>query len=84
MNNPFTTHPATVGETYLQHMGMAFGFSRRMFVASVACFIHGVFPFLCVRFGSKVIRGLNETMVKSRRKQPYIMPDGEDIGHWVI
>jgi len=33
----FTDHPASVNETYLQHMGMAFSFGSRMVIAGLAC-----------------------------------------------
>ena len=35
----FTDHPASVNETYLQHMGMAFGFGGRMLLGAwpVSC-----------------------------------------------
>src|SRR3546814_7556813 len=36
----FTDHPATVGETYWQHLGGAWGFSWRLMAASLACLIH--------------------------------------------
>lgn len=42
----FTDHPATVNETYVQHMGTAFGFGASMLVGSLACFVHGLFPWL--------------------------------------
>ena len=52
----FTDHPATVNETYLQHMGQAFGFAFRMQLGALACFVHGVFPWLCLTRGSDTIR----------------------------
>ena len=36
----FTHHPATVGESYTEHMGVAAGFGTRLFLASLACFVH--------------------------------------------
>ncbi len=62
----FTEHPKSVGETYFQHMRVSFGFGGRMFVASMGCFLHGIFPFLCVRTGSKAIVELNHNMVAHR------------------
>ena len=41
----FTDHPATVNETYFQHMGTAFGFGGSMLVgaSAVSCMVcfHG-------------------------------------------
>jgi hypothetical protein len=66
----FTDHPASVNETYFQHMGMAFGFGGRMLVAGLACVMHGLFPFLFVRTGSKTIAELHGRMVTHRTVQP--------------
>ena len=62
----FTDHPATVNETYLQHMAMAFGFGGRMLLGSLACFLHGLFPWLCLTRGSDTIRALHHRMVTHR------------------
>ncbi len=62
----FTDHPASVDETYLQHMGMAFGFGSRMLVGALACFVHGLFPWLCLTRGSDTIRSLHRRMVTHR------------------
>jgi hypothetical protein len=68
MKELFTRHPATVDETYTEHMGMAASFGARMFLASLACFVHAVFPFLFERTGSKAITELHQRMVTHRRK----------------
>lgn len=65
----FTRHPATVNESYWQHFRSALGFSMRLFVAAVACFLHAVFPFLLTRAGSDIIRSLHHRMVEARRRQ---------------
>ena len=62
----FTDHPASVNETYFQHMGMAMGFGGRMLVGALACFMHGLFPFLCLTRGSDTIRALHHRMVSHR------------------
>lgn len=64
----FTDHPSTVGETYWQHMGMAFSFAGTMIAAGFACLIHGVFPFLFVKTGSQTITGLHDRMVTNRSR----------------
>lgn len=66
----FIDHPASVNETYLQHMGMAFGFGGRMFAGALACFIHGLFPWLCLTKGSDTIRTLYHRMVSHRTVRP--------------
>jgi hypothetical protein len=65
----FTDHPATVNETYLQHMGSAFGFGSSMLVGAFACFVHGLFPWLCLTRGSDTIRVLHRRMVTHRVTQ---------------
>lgn len=57
--NPFTDHPRAAGETYLQHMGVAFGVGAKMFVGALACFIHGLLPFAFRTTGSQTIRTLH-------------------------
>ena len=65
----FPEHPASVGESYFQHMGMAFGFGGRMFIAGIACMLHGLFPFLFVCTGRKCIEDLHHRMVTHRDKR---------------
>ena len=62
----FTEHPAAVGETYFEHMGMAFSFAFRMLGGGLACLLHGIFPFLFVTTGSQTIKRLHDRMVLSR------------------
>lgn len=68
----FTEHPESVGESYFQHMRTSFSFGGRMFVASIGCILHGIFPFLCVKTGSNTIQKLNHTMVTHRDKRDHI------------
>ena len=64
----FTAHPASVGESYFQHLASAAGFSGRMLFGGCACLLHAVFPFLCVRTGSRCITELHERMVLKRSR----------------
>jgi hypothetical protein len=64
----FTGHPASVGETYLQHLVSAVGFSVRMLGAGIACLIHALLPFLFVNVGSSTITKLHERMVLNRAR----------------
>ena len=52
----FTEHPASVGESYGEHLGRAVCFGTRMVLAGIACLVHGVLPFLFVRTGSQAIK----------------------------
>ena len=67
LNRAFTEHPASVGESYSEHLFRAVYFGTRMVFAGVACLVHGVLPFLFVRTGSRAIAELNDRMVVNRR-----------------
>jgi hypothetical protein len=62
----FTEHPATVGESYGEHLFRAMYFGTRMVFAGLACLVHAVLPFLFVRTGSRAIAELNDRMVVRR------------------
>ncbi|HEY4749498.1 MAG TPA: DUF6356 family protein [Steroidobacteraceae bacterium] len=62
----FTDHPASVGESYGEHLVRAVCFGTRMVFAGLACLIHGVLPFMFERTGSSAVKVLNERMVRSR------------------
>ena len=64
----FTAHPASVDETYAEHMGAAFGFALRMLLGSLACLVHAFLPFLFVTTGSETIAELHDRMVAHRRR----------------
>ena len=62
----FTEHPASVGETYFEHLCAATGFAVRMVLGGIACFLHALFPFAFRRTGSDCIQQLHERMVAHR------------------
>jgi hypothetical protein len=66
----FTAHPASVGESYGEHLTRATCFGTRMMLAGIACLVHGVLPFLFVRTGSRTIAELNDRMIVSGRVPP--------------
>ena len=72
----FTEHPASVGESYTEHLVRAACFGTRMMLAGLACLIHGVLPFLFVRTGSRAITELNERLIAARSAPP--QPIGSD------
>jgi hypothetical protein len=71
----FTEHPRSVGETYLQHLHSAWSFSASMIGGGLACFVHGLFPFLCTSTGSSAIRRLHERMVVNRARTAPAEPE---------
>jgi len=66
MLHHFTDHPASVDETYTEHLATATGFGFSMIVGGLACLVHGLFPWLCTRTGSDTIRALHHRMVTHR------------------
>jgi hypothetical protein len=58
----FTRHPSSVGESYWEHMRMALSFGATLTVAALACFAHALFPFLCEKTGSGIVRRLHERL----------------------
>ena len=63
---PFTGHPNSVGETYLQHMRVASGCGVRMVAGGLACLLHGLLPFLFTTAGTDQLRYLHRRMVENR------------------
>ncbi|MBL8384163.1 MAG: hypothetical protein JNM90_13870 [Burkholderiales bacterium] len=66
IKHAFTAHPATVGETWAEHAGVAFGFAWRLQLAALAALVHAVFPFLFVKTASSRISDLHGRMVVNR------------------
>ncbi|MEO8144721.1 MAG: DUF6356 family protein [Betaproteobacteria bacterium] len=64
----FTAHPASVGETYGEHLANALYFARQLLAASAACLLHALFPFLFEKTASSILARLYERMVLSRSK----------------
>ena len=62
----FTEHPASVGETYLEHMGVAASVGGRLLAAAGACLVHALFPFLFEKTGSRMISELYSRTVVNR------------------
>jgi len=71
----FTEHPASVGETYLEHLCTATSFSARMMLGAAACFLHALLPFAFRRTGSTCIQQLHDRMVMNRNHRSP-RPDG--------
>ena len=64
----FSEHPSSVGESYLEHLGTATRFSGALALASLACLVHGLLPFLFASTGSRQVRRLHEAMITHRRR----------------
>lgn len=79
MRNPFTVHPASVGEGYFEHMASALGVWARLFLATSAVFIHAFLPFLFPDTGSSILKQLIYERDRPHKKgQPRRRPQDED------
>ena len=61
----FTEHPASVNETYLQHMWFAVRYAFQFGQCMIAACIHAVFPFLFTTYCSEKVAYLHK-WVKTR------------------
>ena len=68
LKRAFTDHPASVGETYLEHLRAALGFSATLVRAAACCAVHALVPCLFERTGSAAIEDLHERMVRQRSR----------------
>jgi hypothetical protein len=62
----FTEHPASVDESYFEHLATALSFGTRMLAAGLACLIHAVLPFAFTKTGSAAIERLHDRMATNR------------------
>lgn len=52
---PMTGHPASVGETYLEHFLFAARFGLLLLAAAIAAMIHALFPFMFEKTASRIV-----------------------------
>ena len=62
----FQDHPAAVGETYVEHFGVAGRFGWRLTRGGLACMAHAVLPFAFKTAGSDTVRELHDQLVAKR------------------
>ena len=55
----FTEHPASVGETYTEHMAVALGYGARLLGAGCAAIVHAIVPALFQTTASDSIRAMH-------------------------
>lgn len=68
MSNPFTAHPASVGESYGQHFCFALAFGVRMTLGGLAAAAHAVLPFLFITTASQALDELNAMRDRNNRR----------------
>lgn len=69
----FTRHPRAVGETYLEHLGMAAGFAATLLAAAFVCAVHAILPFMFEKTGSRMIAELYQRTGPGRIKNPDVL-----------
>ncbi len=67
MSKKFTEHPATVDETYFEHMAFAAGMSKKLLKAAWCCAVHAVMPWRHCTSGSTAIKEMHEIVTKGAR-----------------
>jgi hypothetical protein len=60
----FTEHPATVGETYGEHMRVSLSFALPLTRAAAAAYLHAFLPFLCTTTASGTVKALYARMTR--------------------
>lgn len=63
----FVDHPASVGESYAEHLRVATRFGWRLTRGGLGCMIHGALPFLFRTSGSDAVRELHAQLVAKRQ-----------------
>jgi len=67
----FRAHPATVGESYTEHFGVAMSFGFTLLGAGMACLVHALFPFLFTTTGRRAIEDLHRRIVTHRDRRSH-------------
>ena len=62
----FTDHPASVGESYREHLVHAGGFGLRLVAAGLACLVHALLPAAFPRRASDAVSGLHAQLSRRR------------------
>ncbi|MXQ06532.1 hypothetical protein GQ651_01595 [Alphaproteobacteria bacterium GH1-50] len=63
LSRAFTQHPASVDETYFEHLLFASRFAARLFAAGGAALIHAILPFMFEKTASNLIRAMHNDIV---------------------
>lgn len=62
----FLDHPASVGESYVEHFRVASGFGTAMIIGGIGALLHAFLPFVCKTRGSDTINALHARLVAKR------------------
>ena len=70
MPNLFTSHPASVGESYGEHLAFALAFGAPMAMGGLAAIVHAVFPFLFITTASRTLDELSARRDRGAGRTP--------------
>ncbi|RYG82052.1 MAG: hypothetical protein EON59_14360 [Alphaproteobacteria bacterium] len=59
-------HPRTVGETYVEHAGIAGRFGATMVAGGLKCLVHAILPSVFERSASDCVAKLNGELTRRR------------------
>ena len=62
MQSLFLDHPASVDESYIEHMRFAGRMSGWLIVAGLAAAVHAIVPALCESTASRIVSRLHDRM----------------------
>ncbi len=65
----FLDHPASMGESYFEHQGVALSFAARLAAAAGACAVHALVPGLFVTAASRAVTDLNARLAEGGRRR---------------
>lgn len=68
-------HPRTVGESYVEHAGIAGRFGATMVVGGIKCLVHAVLPSVFERSASDCVGKLNAELTRRRAASADAYPD---------
>ena len=68
-------HPRTVGESYLEHFGIAGRFGATMVAGGLKCLVHALLPALFERSASDCVARLNGELTRRRAASADSYPD---------
>ena len=79
----FSAHPQSVGETYMQHAGIALRFGGSMIAGGLACVVHAAVPALFRTSASRRVRQLNAELAQ-RTAEFERLRERESGGSWQL
>ncbi len=65
----FADHPASVGESYFEHLTRATFIGVRMVASGFACLVHALVPSAFTHTGSQTIERLHREVIALRNRQ---------------